>query len=325
MNRYMLNRILYSIFALFFVSVGVFSMIHLQPGNPYQHMVAEDSDPAFMEKRMTEMGYHDPLPIQYLKWIRESIRGNLGYSIKYFTPVTDILWQRLKNTLLLAVSSFFFTALCSVFFGMISAYKKDGVFDILMTFITFILLSVPAFFLGLLLIKYFSYDFKLLPPSGMITAGTNYSGFTYIVDLIKHLIMPFLVLTAINSASTIGYVRAVGIRALAQPYIQMGVARGAGKMRILWKHAFSNALVPIITILCMRLPALISGTVIIEAIFVWPGVGSMMQEAVLNSDYPLIMGATMMLSFIVIIMNLVSDILCILVNPKMRRGMGGIS
>jgi peptide/nickel transport system permease protein len=319
-GNYIIKRALCSLFVLFLVSVSVFTMMRLQPGNAYQNMVTADSDADFIEKRMSEMGYYDPIPIQYLKWTRELFRGNLGYSIKYHIPVTDMLRYRLQNTLVLAVSSFLITAFVSVLLGMWSANRAGSIFDTVVTLASFMFISIPVFFLGLLMIKYFSYELQFLPPSGMITAGKKYSGSLYLKDMVRHMAMPVAALVMTHSASTIRYVRDAGIRALSLPHIQMCRARGAGGTRILWKHAFINALAPVITILCMHLPSLISGAVIIEAIFVWPGVGSMMHEAVLHMDYPVIMGATIVLAAVVVVMNMLSDVLCLLVNPRMRLG-----
>jgi peptide/nickel transport system permease protein len=320
LGGYIIRRVLCSLFVLFLVSVSVFTMTRLQPGNPYQNMVTADSDPDFIEKRMREMGYYDPIPLQYLKWIRELFRGNLGYSIKYHIPVTDMLRYRLQNTLVLGGASFLITAVVSVLLGLWSAYRAGGLLDTIVTIASFMVISVPVFFLGLLLIKYFSYELKFLPPSGMITAGKKYSGWLYLKDMLRHMAMPVTALVATHSASTIRYIRDAGIKALSQPHIQMCQARGAGIIRILWKHTFFNALSPIITLLCMHLPALISGAVIIEAVFVWPGVGSMLHEAVLHLDYPVIMGTTVALAAVVVAMNMLADILCLLANPRLRLG-----
>ncbi len=307
---------------LFFVSLIIFTLIHKQPGNPYVGMMSPDTDPAFIEERMEEMGYNDPLPQQYAKWLGRVLRGDLGYSIQYGSPALDIVKYRFGNTLLLSGTAFVFSALFALVFGALSASKKNRWQDHLFTVLSFIGISLPTFFMALLLIKTFSFDLALFPPSGMITAGANKTGFAHLFDVARHLFMPVTVLVTTQSVIILRYVRSSMVDVLDQSYIRTARAKGLGRSRTVATHGFRNALVSIITILCTQFPSLLSGAVITETVFVWPGIGRLNYDAILAQDYPLIMAITMLMAVIVVGMNFLGDILNAWADPQIRLDKG---
>lgn len=320
MLKFILKRIGVSLIVILGVTLIIFTIILLQPGNPYQNIVKYDSDPAYLEKKLTELGYYDPIPIQYIKWIGRVLKGDLGDSIHYKAKVLDLIVERFRNTAILALTSFVFSTLISILIGVFSASKPGTIMDHIITVICFIGVSIPGFFFGLLLIKVFGFDLNILPPSAMTTLGEDYQGIEKVIDIVKHMIMPVSVLVLTQSASLVRYTRSSMIEVLNQDYIRTARAKGITKVKSIWGHGFRNSLISIITILCMRLPDLLSGALVVETVFVWPGIGSLNYEAILNRDYNLIMGVTLVMAIIIILCNLLADILYAVVNPRIRIG-----
>ena len=307
-----------SIIILLIVSVIIFTLIQLQPGNPFDGMISANTDPEYIERRMEELGYNDPIPEQYIKWIKRVFVGDLGYSLQYKVSVTDLIQSRMKNSLILSGTAFILSTVLSCIVGVYSAYKKNTLFDYIIMGVSFVLFSIPSFFVQLLLIKIFSYDLGLLPPSGIITAGSHYSGWMQCIDIMKHMILPVGALTIIQSAAMMRYVRAYMNDIFHQDFMYVAKSKGLGKTRIIWIHGFRNILVSVITLFAMQFPTLISGGVLTETIFSWPGIGRLSYEAILAKDYPVVMGVTMFIAIMVVGMNLFADILGAIFNPHIK-------
>ena len=318
MFKYIIKRLLIAIGVLFGVSIIIFALIHMQPGNPYSTMVDPRVSKEVMKEMLTKVGYYDPLPMKYIKWITRALHGDFGYSIYYGAPVLDVINSRIWNTVLLSAFSLLFSILIAIPCGVISAIKKHSFFDYFCTIISFIGISIPAFFFGLLLIKWFAFDLKLLPVSGMKTIGENYNGLEKIIDILKHLILPGVVLAFLQMASFMKYTRASMLEVLNKEYMKTARGKGLSKNKTIWKHGFKNALIPIVTILCLQVPFLFSGALLTETIFVWPGIGRLNYEALLNRDYPLIMGILMIIAIIILLSNLLADILYALIDPRIK-------
>ncbi len=315
---YFLKRISTSAVILFFVSVIIFTLIQLQPGNPFIGMISADTEPEYIEKRMEELGYNDPIPEQYIKWVKRVSTGDLGYSLQYKTKVSDLIVSRLKNTLLLSGTAFLLSTILSCVIGVYTAYKKNTIFDYVLMGLSFLLFSIPSFFVELLLIKVFSFDLGIFPPSGIITAGSHYQGWNYWKDIFLHMILPVGALTVIQTAAMMRYVRAYMNDVFHQDYMYVAKSKGLTRNRIIWVHGFRNILVSVITLFSMQLPTLISGAVLTETIFMWPGIGKLSYEAILAKDYPVVMGVTIFIAVIVLSMNLIADILGALFNPHIK-------
>lgn len=300
------------------VTMIIFCIIRLQPGNPFLSMVQYNTDPEFMQRKLEEIGYYDPLPLQYGKWLLRTLQFDLGYSIQYNAPVSELIADRFGNTLLLAVSSFCISTVIALVIGVFSALYPDSVMDKLMTFLSFAGVSVPVFFFGLLLIKIFGYDLKLLPFSGIETIGTDYTGMQRVLDIASHLILPAMTSALTQTATLVRYTRASVLKTVSEEYIKTAMAKGLTKKQAIIKHGMKNSRVAVITVLCNRLPDLLSGALIVETIFVWPGIGLLNYQAILKQDYPLIMGITLLIAVIVIFCNLAADIFYIFVDPRIR-------
>jgi peptide/nickel transport system permease protein len=316
--NYIIRRLFQTVIILFGVSIVIFSLIHLQPGNPYSSMMDPSISQEVVEQMLTKLGYYDPLPVQYFKWISRAIQGDFGFSIQYKQPVIDVIASKLGNTFLLSFCALTMTVLIAIPAGVFSATKQYSFFDYFVTFVAFIGISIPAFFFGLLLIKWFAVDLKALPISGMITVGKNYTGMARVIDIAKHLVLPTVVLGLLETATLMRYTRSSMLEVKNQDYIRTARAKGVSERRVNFVHALRNALIPVITILSMQIPFLFSGALLTETIFVWPGIGRLNYEAVLSRDYPLIMGILMMLAIIILLSNFLADILYAFVDPRIK-------
>lgn len=318
LQKYITKRLLQMIPILFGISIIIFALINCQPGDPYATMVDPNISPELREKMLRDIGYYDPLPLKYLKWLIRALQCDFGFSIRYKQPVLDVIGSRIGNTFILALTALLLSMAIAIPIGVLTATKQHSFSDYAATVFAFIGLSIPTFFFGMLLIKFFSVDLKLLPISGMTTVGKKLTGFSYIFDIFKHLILPAIVLALMNTASLMRYTRSSMVEIIRQDYIRTAKAKGVKNKAIIFKHALKNALIPIITILSMQIPFLFSGALLTETIFVWPGIGRLNFEAVMNRDYPLIMGIVMIFAVVTLFVNLAADILYAVVDPRIR-------
>ena len=226
--------------------------------------------------------------------------------------------DRFSNTVVLATSSFLVSMVVAIAVGVFSALHPNTKSDYVITILSFICVSIPVFFFGLLLIKIFGYDLKILPFSGIETLGTHYTGAQRVLDIGKHLILPMTASAMTQTATLIRYTRASLMETVSEGYIDTAMAKGLTRKRAIIKHGMKNAKISIISVLCNKIPDLLSGALIVETVFVWPGLGQLNYQAILQQDYPLIMGITLLIAVIVIICNLLADILYMIVDPRIR-------
>lgn len=318
MGRYILKRVGQSVLILFFVTLIVFFFVNVAPGDPYTQRLDPSVSAEVREEMLTKLGYYDPVPVKYLKWIGAALQGDFGYSTKYKKPVWDVIGDHLPNTILMGVSALILSTAIAIPAGKLSATRRNSLFDYLATFLSFIGISIPAFFFGLMLIKWLSFDLKLFPISGMITVGAGHTGLAYVTDVLWHLVLPTVVLALLQTATLMRYTRSAMLEVLDQDYIRTARAKGLKESTVINRHALKNALIPIITILSIQIPTLFSGAVLTETIFVWPGIGRLSYSAILDRDYPLIMALLLFTTVIILACNLVADILYALVDPRIR-------
>jgi peptide/nickel transport system permease protein len=320
MIRYIGGRFFQAALIMFGVSIIVFFLVNLIPGNPYASMFSPDIPSEQIEAKLHEVGYYDPLPLKYLKWVGRLVRGDLGYSIFYRDKVSAIIYGRMLNTLLLTLSSLAISILIGITTGIYTGRNRHGLADNTVSVLTFIMLSVPSFFFGMLLIKILGGDLRLLPISGMITVTANYKGLDHVLDVIRHMIMPSFVLGLIYSATMLRYTRSSVINIINADFIRSARAHGLSEGHILFKHLLKNILIPIVTVLSLQIPDMLSGALLIETVFVWPGVGRLSYEAVQHRDYPLIMGILLLMALITLISNLIADITYALIDQRITLG-----
>ena len=318
MKKFLIRRILQSILILIGVTLVIFFLIHLAPGDPFIQSLNPNVTPEMRERMLNDIGYFDPIHIQYFKWFGQVLRGNLGYSTQFGKPVISVIMDYLPNTILLGMVSLLISLAIAIPAGVFSATRRNTPFDYLVTILSFIGLSIPAFFFGLLLIKWFAYDMALFPTSGMVSIGQNYVGWEKFLDIAKHMVLPAIVLSLLHTATFMRYTRSSMIEVIDQDYIRTARAKGLLEKVVVYKHAFRNALISIITVITLSIPGVFSGAVLTETIFVWPGIGRVNYDAIGRRDYPLIMGILLLMAVIILLSNLLADVLYAVADPRIR-------
>ncbi|WBW95673.1 ABC transporter permease [Oceanirhabdus sp. W0125-5] len=318
MQKYVIRRILMCIPVLIGISLIIFLLVNAMPGNPFSHMIDPKMTVADKEAMLRSIGFYDPIHVKYFKWIGQVLQGNLGYSIRYNTPVTQVIGERLPFTFVLAFLSLLVSTAIAIPFGVISSSKKNSFTDYAVTFISFFGISIPAFFFGLLLVKIFAVDLKIFPISGVVSAGAGYTGLMHIWDMAMHLFLPTMMLSLLSIAQLMRYTRSSMLEVLNMDYIRTARAKGLSEKVVIYKHALRNGLIPVITMLTLQISGLFGGALMTETIFSLPGMGKLMFQSVNNRDYPLIMGCTMMMAVVVLLSNLLADILYAFIDPRIK-------
>lgn len=308
------SRLFQCILTMFIVSVICFILVKAAPGDPVLIYVEPNMSEQYIESLRESLGLNKPLYEQYFIWLIKILHGNFGNSLMNNRPVLSQILERLPATAILMGTSMVLGFLISVFLGLYAAKRKNGLFDKITSILCYAGISVPTFWFGILLIYVFSVNKRILPSIGMHSEGvTSFS------DLLLHLIMPCAVLTFVNSAQYIQYLRSSTITELSSDYVMVQKAYGMKGSGILFRHVLKNAILPMITVLGMSVQSLVSGAIITEQVFAWPGIGQLAVTAVTQFDYPLIMGITMFTALLVVLGNLLADILYAVFDPRIRK------
>ena len=321
MTQYIIRRVLVSIPLLFLLSLTSYIVIQLAPGDPIQALIDPEEmlymGPHDIEELKKRYGLDKPLPVQYFIWLGEAVKGNLGYSIQtHNIPVMQLILERLPATAFLMVVTMAFGVSMGLLFGVISALKQYSRLDYGLTVSAFFMLSVPEFFWALMAMFIFAVTLSWFPTFGMWTPGGEV-GINW--DLMHHLVLPVVALSLNDIAGMMRYARASVLDTISADFVRTARAKGLSEQLILWKHVFRNALIPIVTLLGLRLPVLFGGALIVETIFGWPGVGLLGYTALLQRDYPVIMGVLIIASIITLAANLLTDIAYAWVDPRVRH------
>lgn len=313
MGKYILKRILIAIPVLIGITIIDYAIMCLV-GSPLEMLQGPRISEAAVEAKKIALGLDQPFYVQYAVWVRELLRGNMGYSISSYQPVSEMIGSHLGPTLLLMGVSLLVSLLIAVPAGIYSAVRQYSKGDYAVVTFSFLGSSIPSFFMALLLIYLFTVKLGWLPSSGMITLGTE-GGFA---DVLKHMIMPVIVLAFSLAGSNIRYIRSSVLEILQQDYLRTAKAKGIGYRNVIGKHAMRNALISIITVVGMQVPMLFGGAVIVEQIFSWPGLGLMTMSAIISRDYPVIMGVCLLSAIVVLVTNIVTDVLYALADPTIQ-------
>jgi peptide/nickel transport system permease protein len=317
--RYLARRLLLMVPLLLGITVITFGIINLAPGDPITALInplelsllPKDE----IDRMREELGLNEPLPVRYLLWLREAAQGNLGYSLQNQRPVTELILARLPASMVLSVSAMALAMTIGIALGVISARRQYTKLDHGLTAAAFFGLSVPAFFFALMGIYIFSVKLQWLPVFGMWTPGQP----TMVnLDLLRHAILPVLALMVPHVAGYMRYARTAILDALSGDYVTTARAKGLTEAKVLWVHVFRNALLPLVTVVGLELPALIGGSFVIETIFSWPGIGLLGYTAIRQRDYPLQMGIALMAAVAILLANLLTDVVYGLVDPRIR-------
>ncbi|WP_024295277.1 ABC transporter permease [Lacrimispora indolis] len=310
MLKYIIKRILIAIPVLIGITIIDF-LIMTMVGSPLELLQGPRVSQAAIETKRIALGLQQPVYVQYWIWLTNLLQGNMGYSIKSFQPVSQMIKTYIGPTLLLMSVSLFVSMLIAVPAGIYSAVHKYTPQDYTVVTLSFLGSSVPGFFLALVLIYLFTVRLGWLPSSGMYTLGAEKSA----LDVIRHMIMPVIVLATSMAGTNIRYIRSAMLEILRKDYLRTARAKGIGRFLVINKHALRNALIPVITIFGMHIPILFGGAIIIEQVFSWPGLGMMTMSAIISRDYPVIMGVCLMSAIVVLVANLLTDVIYALVDP----------
>ncbi|MBR6615997.1 MAG: ABC transporter permease [Lachnospiraceae bacterium] len=313
MSKYIIKRILIAIPVLIGITIIDYAIMCLA-GSPLEMLQGPRISEAAVQAKEIALGLDQPIYIQYFVWLKQLLQGNMGFSMKSYQPVSQMIAEHLGPTLLLMGVSMIVGLLIAVPAGIFSAVKQYSKGDYMVVTASFLGSSVPGFFLSMILVYVFTVKLGLLPSSGMITLGTDGGA----ADIAKHMVMPVLVLAFSIAGTNIRYIRSAVLEILQQDYLRTARSKGIGHFLVINKHALRNALIPIVTVIGMQIPMLFGGQVIIEQIFSWPGLGLMTMSAINSRDYPVIMGVCLLSAIVVLVANLVTDILYALVDPTIQ-------
>jgi peptide/nickel transport system permease protein len=310
---YVLRRLIQAVAVLFVVSIVTFGLIHSAPGGPA--MLANPELSSEQVQQMTEeLQLDDSIVVQYLRWLRNVLRGDFGNSYSAIMPVTDVIKDRLPNTAILAFTSLGLAVVIAIPLGVLSAIHRNSALDRFVAAFSFMGISVPVFWLGIMLIILFSLRLDWLPSGGMTTVGQSDS----IRDRVEHLILPVMVLCIGNLAELVRYTRAGMLAILQEDFMRTARAKGLSQRAVLIGHGLRNAMIPVVTVIAIMIPRALGSAAITETVFSWPGMGRLAVESATNRDYPVVLGVTMTVALITVICSFLVDVLYGVLDPRIR-------
>ena len=303
MKSYLLRRLWQSLLVIFGVSVVVFLILHLT-GDPAALMLPPDATAEDIAKFRHDMGFDDPVAVQYVRFLKGAVRGDFGQSIRHGEPAMGLVVERLPATFELAGAGLVIALALAIPAGIVSAVRRNTSIDYISTVVALLGQAMPTFWLGIMLILVFSVRLNWLPSSGR--------------GALDHLILPAITLGLFTTARITRLTRSGMLEVLGQDYIRTARAKGMGEPPVVWKHALKNAAIPIVTIVGIELGTLLGGSVITETIFAWPGVGRLSVQAIFNRDYPVVQSAVFLLASTFVIVNFLVDVVYTYLDPRIR-------
>ncbi len=300
------------VIVLFLVSIIVFSLVNILPGDPAMLMLGVEATPESLEALREEMGLNDPLYVRYFDWVAGVLQGDLGYSIQDNSPVMEILLNKIPVTLELTAFAFIIALVIALPIGIISAIRKGTALDYTTTTFALTGVSVPSFWLGILLIYVFAIMLGWFPPSGYVPLSENFW------RSLMLMLLPAITLGTRMAAELMRMVRSSLLEVMESDYIRTGYSKGLMEKSVVFGHALKNALIPVITVSGLQLTTLFGGTVIVETIFAVPGLGRLILDSILTRDYPVVQGVVLFMAFSVVIINFLIDILYSILDPRIK-------
>ncbi|NNG02562.1 MAG: ABC transporter permease [Inquilinus sp.] len=312
MTRYILQRVGGMAVVMFIVLTVVFVIVRLAPGDPAAMMLGPEASPADAAELRAKMGLDRPIVVQYVGFLGRAVAGDLGQSIFFNRPVLDIMADRAEPTVFLTLFSILIAVGIALPVGLLSAYTRGSLFDQTALSTAMLAASIPSFWLGLLFQQHLATQAGWFPVSGYGGPDADFW------DRMRHLILPSVVLGIVNSALIIRFSRASMLDVLSDDYVRTARAKGMSEWRVVLRHAFKNALIPIVTVVGLTFALLISGAVVTERVFNLPGVGSLVVGAVLRRDYPMIQGALVVVAGLYVLINFLIDMIYLAIDPRVR-------
>jgi len=318
LKAYLARRTLQAVPVVLGVIFLNFTIIHLAPGDPSYVLGGEMASPEFREELIERMGLNKPLWEQLFVYFATIFRGDLGNSIAYRTPVIQLIWERVPATFLLVGTAMLIAMTIGTIMGVNAARNPYSLMDNFTTVLSVVGYSTPSFWLAIMLMLLFGVYWNLLPTGGMLTVGFRMSPFETVIDVLRHLILPAFVLGLWHLTRFARMARASMLEELGKDYIVTAWAKGASERAVIYGHALGNALLPLVTMAGMSIPFLLTGAVVTETVFSWPGLGRLMFEGIFMRDYPVLMGLFIIVSIATVAANLLTDIVYALLDPRIR-------
>ncbi|WP_210483864.1 nickel ABC transporter permease [Microvirga antarctica] len=310
MSRYLLSRVMQLIPVLFIISLVVFAIMHVLPGDPAELMLAGAEGGAITPERLMElkeqMGLNDPLVVQFGRFIGGALVGDLGESIRFRTPVTELILDRFGSTIALSLGGLFISLAVGLPLGMLAAVRQNSWIDVFAMGFAYVGASMPVYWVGLVMILLFSFNLGWFPPAG--------------ADSWRSLVLPAMTLGIVSAGVISRLIRSSMVEVLSEDYIRAARAKGLGERLILWRHGLKNAMIPVITMLGLQFGAMLAGAVVIETVFSRPGIGRLVVSAILQKDYPLVQGCIVFLAAVYLLVNLLVDLAYAWLDPRIRYG-----
>ena len=326
MLRYLVRRILLAIPLIFGIVTLLFFVINLAPGDPTQLMIRPGMRAEVIAQMRANFGLDQPLPVRYVKWLAALVQGDFGYSFSHSRPVANVIADMLPNTLLLSTAALLVAFLVGILIGIVQAVRQYSLADQALSVVALFFYSMPSFWLALMLILTFAlfarnvWEWPIyFPPSG--TRSIDYAslgGLEKVLDRLRYMVLPVTALSFVVAAGIARYTRGSMLEVVRQDYVRTARAKGLPESKVVFKHALRNALIPVITLLGLYLPVLFSGTVFIEYVFAWPGMGNTIVGAITTRDYPVVMATSLIFACMVVAGNLLADVLYAVVDPRIR-------
>lgn len=316
MGQYVIKRLLISIPVLLIISIAIFGLLQMVPGDPLDAYIPPDQAVTAEQREeiRRQLGLDKPAVVQYLYWLGNALKGNLGYRIKNQQPVWTEIKQRVGPTLSLMSLGMGLGVGLGILFGVIAAIRRYSLLDQALTVGAFLGISTPAFLAGLLGLYFFALKWKLFPSGGYATPGQP----VQLGDVLYHLALPALILSLFYIAIIMRYTRSSVLEVLGLDYVRTARAKGLAEVVTTRKHVLRNALIPVVTVVGANIANLVGGAVFLESIYSWPGMGQLYLDGVESRDYPLIMGLTLVLASVILLANLATDLLYGLIDPRIR-------
>lgn len=320
MKRAILRRLFQIVTLILGVIVMNFTLIQMAPGSLLDIMTSEQqvTDPATLERMKQLYGLDQSPIVQLLRYIWSVFSFDLGYSYRQNAPVLDIIMAQLPSTLLLMLTALGVAVTLGMIAGVIASVKVNTAWDVVISLAAVFFFAAPTFWLGIMLIIFFSVQLDWLPVGGMTTIGAQYSPFGHVVDVLQHLILPALSLGLFYAAIYTRVMRASMLEVFSLDFVRTARAKGLSKTRVVIAHVFRNALLPVVTLLGLQLGTVLGGSVVIEAVFSWPGIGSLMLDSVMSRNYPVVLGVFVLSAVVVTVANLLVDLAYYRLDPRIR-------
>jgi peptide/nickel transport system permease protein len=312
MLYFLIKRVLSAIPVLLGITIITFTVIHLAPGDPVQVRMGQKYDPEVAQRLRTEMGLDKPLPVQYAIFLGDLVRGDLGYSFVKNLPVNELLRGKFGNTLYLSISAMLLAVLMGMLLGILAAIRPQSALDYAVMVFAVAGVSIPVFWLGLMLQLLFGVQLGWFPVTGMTEYGAT------LAENLTHLVLPAVTLATVPMAIIARITRSSMLEVMEQDYIRTARAKGLGQRTVLLRHALKNALIPIITVIGNMFALLLTGAVLTETVFSWPGLGRAMVDAITQRDFPVILGGVTLFAVTFVIVNLIVDSIYAWIDPRIR-------